>query len=260
MNQINSQLDGKPRIRILTLAILATCLALKAGAQTLVIPPGQQRSLTIPPGKACEMTYLGMTYLGMNPGSEAPFSIVSSGVSNGVADIEGKVVIAGPVALYFHTNYHFAVSYRFFPVGSIETMMIPEQRTNTISLPAGKSFHVLSLSEEATASIKFGLSDGTNSWQIDGSLPLYEGVEFVGPATLSFAWSPVFNRGATAAFLTYYLTEEYSTVPAFGAVQSPTGGYGFNIEKSFNLTNWFPVYLHSTSDDQKAFYRFRIDK
>ena len=256
MNQINLRLEVKPRTRILALVFLAASLALKVKAENLMIPRGQQRSLTIPEGKACEMTYFNVE----GPLLYPHLTVLLGGATNQVYWFQAgsKKVFAGPLTLLFNTNYQFFVSYRLFPLSTIHTMIVPLGQTNTISIPAGRNFHALGSSALTHLA---GVSDGTNSLYVSPGQTI-DGDEMSGPVTLSFqSYTNVTSYPvATAGVLTYYLTEEFATLPAFGAVQSPTGGYGFNIEKSLNLTNWFPVYLHSTSDDQKAFYRFRIDK
>jgi len=89
------------------------------------------------------------------------------------------------------------------------------------------------------------------------SVPVFGGEEFTGPLTVTI--QNVGHSGLTMAF-SYYLLEDFFVVPHSGLLQGPTGNFDITIEKSADLTNWFPAVIHPTSDDQQAFYRLKLSR
>src|SRR5262245_45006535 len=60
--------------------------------------------------------------------------------------------------------------------------------------------------------------------------------------------------------VSYYLIEDFLTLPELGFIPGPAGTFEIAVEKSIDLKNWFPVVMQGTSDDQKAFYRLRLSR
>lgn len=60
--------------------------------------------------------------------------------------------------------------------------------------------------------------------------------------------------------MSYTFAEDFVAFPELGYLQTPKGDFEIVVEKTTNLTNWFPVLSHNTTSDQRAYYRFRIAK
>ena len=60
--------------------------------------------------------------------------------------------------------------------------------------------------------------------------------------------------------MVYTFNEDFVAFPQLGYLQTPPGNFEIVVEKTTNLTNWFPVLSHNTTTDQRAYYRFRIAK
>jgi hypothetical protein len=103
--------------------------------------------------------------------------------------------------------------------------------------------------------LTFTLTQGTNNFSGSGGI-LYPGAEFTGPVEITLTdLNPPANE---ASVLSYYFTEDFLVTPNFGFLQGPTGAFEITVEKTVDLTNWYPVSVQNTSDDQKAFYRLRL--
>jgi len=63
-----------------------------------------------------------------------------------------------------------------------------------------------------------------------------------------------------AYIVNYYIIDEFLSTPANGYVETSPGSLTLAVEKSINLTNWFPVFINSTGDDQYAFYRLKLTR
>lgn len=92
--------------------------------------------------------------------------------------------------------------------------------------------------------------------------PVNPNTEFSGPLEieLTVPESRVLGDFEFAAVYSYYFTEDFLVAPEFGFLQGPSGAFEIAVEKSVDLTNWFPVMLQNTSNDQKAFYRLRLTR
>ena len=100
------------------------------------------------------------------------------------------------------------------------------------------------------------LAKGTNTFDATN---LRGNTEFSGPLEITLT---VRNSTADpiekAAVYSYYFTEDFLVVPDFGFLQGPTGAFEITVQRSADLTNWFPVMVQNTSNDQKAFYRLKL--
>lgn len=172
---------------------------------------------------------------------------------------------ANPVALagsceMILTN-QTVVHFRRLPTSSIQTIvLLPSASTNTatVSVPSGRTirvFHPLPVGLNGW----LRLSRGTNSFTFypAGSVAGDGTEEFSGPLDVTFL-GPL--GGTDCGIFSYALTEDAQIVPAGVALQSPTGQFHLEMERSTNLTNWSPAVIQSLVEDQKAFYRLRITK
>ena len=169
------------------------------------------------------------------------------------------VSLAGPCELVL-TNQTM-VQFQRLPTSSVQTLILPgsaSTNTATVSVPSGKTIRVFR-PLPLNMSLSLRLSRGTNSMPLDsGALLATLGTEeFTGPLDVTFL-GPL--TGADAGIFSYAITEDAQIAPAGVAIQSPTGQFHLEVERSTNLTNWSPAVIQSLVEDQKAFYRLRITK
>ena len=188
-------------------------------------------------------------------------SIITSTATNSVymgACNRGLTALAGPIELVVSNTV--AISYTIITNTAIQSAIIMPGTTNNIVIPNGKTLHFMS----------FGI-DGQGFLIGDAHLivgtaefPGYDilgGSEFDGPLTICFVWPATFSGQPNEAFtLPYYITDQAVVLPDQVALQSPTGNFEIQLQKSSDLANWFPSVELPASGDVKAFYRIRISK
>jgi hypothetical protein len=171
--------------------------------------------------------------------------------------------LVGPVELAVSNSV--VISYKVVTNTSIVCPLIKPGTTNTIVIPSGKSAHFFA----------FGL-DGFNPIIPDAEIikggvsaqgvDIYGEAEFDGPVTIRF-FNPDFDAifglppGAPpqkAYTLPYYLTDQAVVLPDQAVLQSPTGNFEIQMQKSYDLKDWFPSMMIPAVNDQKAYYRLRI--
>ncbi|MEN9572658.1 MAG: hypothetical protein RL514_513 [Verrucomicrobiota bacterium] len=177
-------------------------------------------------------------------------------------DPASPVALAGPCELILPSQA--AVHFQRLTTSSILTFVLPvslSTNTTTISVPSGKTIRVFRpLPLSLTTWLR--LSRGTNSFTFNaggpgGALAYFATEEFTGPLDVIFLGPSV---GTEAGIFSYAMTEDAQIAPAGVAIQSPTGQFHLEVERSTNLTNWSPAVIQSLVEDQKAFYRLRITK
>lgn len=178
-------------------------------------------------------------------------SLVVNGVTNSVgfdtSDLINNVqlyAIAGPSELMLATNVCF--SFKRLVHTTIQMLAVPANQTGSISVSSNKTirfFVPLSTSYSFQGVIQKGS-------QIAAGY-LSSGGEFTGPCTIQIPGPLV---------ICYYFTEDSLVLPQAKVIQGPTGSFEIAIEKSYDLTNWFPVVAHNSFSDQKAFFKLRIDR
>ncbi len=60
--------------------------------------------------------------------------------------------------------------------------------------------------------------------------------------------------------VSYYFAEDFVTMPDASLLRGPTGSFEVGVQKSFDLTNWYPVIIYRTAADEKAFYRLKLSR
>ena len=189
--------------------------------------------------------------------SSGPFQIIKDGTiyttfSGGVVAAElhqnNPVAVAGPAEFIF-TNSS-VVNFRRLPSTAIQSVFVTA--TNSLIIPAQRSVRffaplggvLVRPSRGQSVGPEFNISASSND-------------ELTGPLDVQIRT----NLGAGIASVVSYVTlEEAQILEQQGVVQGATGRFSIVVEKSLNLTNWFPSSLHETTDDQKAYYRLRITK
>ena len=181
----------------------------------------------------------------------APASLVINGVTNSVTfdpiDMTNNAqtyAIAGPSELILGTNVCF--SFKRLIDTTIQMLAVPVSQTGSISVPSNKTikfFIPLSTSYLFQGVIQKGSQTAAGYTT--------SGAEFTGPCTIQIPGPLV---------ICYYFTEDALVLPQAKVIQGPTGSFEIAIEKSYDLTNWFPVVAHNSVSDQKAFFKLRISR
>jgi hypothetical protein len=159
----------------------------------------------------------------------------------------GAYALAGPAELIFSNAV--VVSYYQLTNSAIRTQSIGNDPIG-IAIPTNKTMRLFGIPAPVNANFSRPGS-GFVSFTLEPNRP----AEFTGPGELAL------NSGVLppySKFISYFIAEEGITLPNQRAIAGPNGSYAIAVEKSFDLNTWFPVLLQTTSDDQKAFYRLRI--
>ena len=134
----------------------------------------------------------------------------------------------------------------------VHTVILRPGETNIVDVPAGKTLkHLNYVDNNETVGT---LRQGTNTFL---NFYVNQGYDLDGPCTLQLSRT---NTATTASAMSYTFAEDFVAFPELGYLQTPTGDFEIVVEKTTNLTNWFPVLSHNTTSDQRAYYRFRIAK
>jgi hypothetical protein len=197
-------------------------------------------------------------------GSEVPqlgASIITSTSTNSVYMGEckqGLTALAGPLELVVSNTV--AINYSLITNSIIQSAIILPGSTNNIVIPSGQTIHFMS----------FGI-DGGNPLIADAHLivganefpgyNIYGEAEFDGPLTIRFIFpASVYGQPNEAYTLPYYIADQAVVLPDQAALQSPTGNFEVQLQKSSDLANWYPSVVLPASGAVKAFYRIEISK
>src|SRR5205807_3884166 len=86
------------------------------------------------------------------------------------------------------------------------------------------------------------------------------GEELSGPAQVIIQASQVSDTPDQYGLLFSYYATDQAAAQDNGIVATPTGHFEVTVEKSTNLTNWYPAIIKSLSEDSSAFFRLKISK
>jgi len=171
---------------------------------------------------------------------------------------QGLTALAGPLELVVSNTV--AINYALVTNSTIQSAIILPGSTNNIVIPSGKTLHFMS----------FGI-DGGSQLIADAHLVvgatvfpgynIYGGAEFDGPLTIRFVYPAiVYGQPYLAYTLPYYIADQAVVLPDQSALQTPTGNFAVQLQKSSDLANWYPSVVLPTSSDVKSFYRIEILK
>jgi hypothetical protein len=240
-----------------TLACFVTlAVAAGANADTLLLPTGQGGQINVNTNEVAIISSYRQS-----PGP-APYytEVVQAGTTNtlylGSAGETSLAGFTGPIQLNFQSPAAHFVQYRQLSASVFQSLVLRYGVTNTISIPDGKTLRFFSLVPPPGHEMSLAI-DARQSTNIYQNLVLFPGMELSGPLDLTFR---VKFPDPGAAVYTYYITEAFLTLPGPRLLQGPTGGFQISVEKSADLSNWFPVILQSTTADQKAFFRLKLSQ
>jgi hypothetical protein len=238
--------------------ILAFLPLLVVRGETLITTNGEVFRFNVPTGQVALISYY---YASPQP-ENFPL-IIAKGQTNvlpfTVYDFtpQPKAALSGPLELVKTNSGNSIISYQFLSGSPIVSEVITSHSTNSINVPSGKTIKFL-----PPIGLESGISVSMQKGQktIGGDLRIEGGEEFAGPLTIDlFLTKPQIYTNKAAVF-SYFFTEDALVLPELKLLQGPTGNFQIGVDKSSDLTNWFPVIIHNTADEQKAFYRLRLTK
>ena len=199
----------------------------------------------------CQIVKDGVVYVVNPTAGQIPFSSELPSPSSPSA-------IGGPCELIF-TNGVLINFQRLATASITTTILAPLASTNktSVTVASGQTLRLFrGFPYRGLSSAPIAVARGTNSFGLEEA-SFFANDEFGGPLTLTF-FGPV--SGTFSYLFSYALTDSAQAVPQGVTLQSPTGAFQLEIEKSTNLTNWVPAIIQSLREDQKAYYRLRITK
>lgn len=254
-------------------SLALSLFVLRAAAEVFIAPSNAVAFLTVP---ANQTMLIASVKLGVfdesAPGGWLSLSglVVLNGVTNviqfansggtGSFTSGGPYALNGPCQIAFvsymdpTTPAPVVVSYDLLSNSLLHSLIIPPDSTNVVSVPAGKSIRFLNPTDPGISDPGLTFQNRTNT--VHG-LHINNGDEFAGPLTITIIHSGFINQ---AQLISYYFTDDFFVVPDTGYIRGPTGSFEIAVEKSADLSAWYPVVVHNTGSDQKAFYRLRIQK
>jgi len=232
----------KPRIAV---SLLIASVSTLAHGETFIGPTSATNRLLVPSNSAIIIT----ATLGDFTNST---QVVLDGflfMQSYFAPLENgnSYALAGPAELIFSNAV--VISYYQITNSAIRTQSIANDPIG-IAIASNKTMRLFGVPAPVSASFS-RLGNGSVSFTLEPSRP----AEFTGPGTLSLS-SGVFPP--SAKFISYFIAEDGFTLPDQRAIAGPTGSYAITVEKSFDLNTWSPAFLQNTSDENRAFYRLRI--
>ena len=187
---------------------------------------------------------------------------VRDGVTNQLRSFDAKPLepcaFAGPAEMLIVTPGMISFK-RLFNSG-IRTIFISPTTTNAIEIPSGKTARFFRATTPSGIN-PYELSFEKEGVVVDQAGGKWEpvitgGEEYQGPLKITIRN----DRETWSVSFSYYFIEDFLTVPELGFLQGPTGSFEITVEKSGDLTNWTPVIIQPTSNDQKAFYRLKLSR
>ena len=247
------------------IALLFVCLSvgLTVQSETFVGLTSATNRLVAGTNEALIISRLGLQssfqFQMVKDGSIYTTSALLAGPADYVLSAASPTALAGPCELVF-TNQAL-VHFQRIANAAIQTVVLRPAATSntaTISVPAGRQVRVFRpFPTNANGYGTLRLNRGTNTFTFSGGFAHFANEEFSGPIELTF-FGP--TSGTDSLVCSFVITEEAQLVPQGVAVQSPTGVFQLEVEKSTNLTSWMPAVIQTLREDQKAYYRLRITK
>jgi len=161
----------------------------------------------------------------------------------------GAYALAGPGELVFSNAV--LISYYRVTNSAIRTQVILNDPIG-ISIGTNQTMRLFGVSAPVNASFSRPGS-GFVGFTLEPNQP----AEFTGPGELALNSGVFFPY---AKFISYFIAEDGFAMPNQRFIAGPSGSYAISVEKTFDLNNWSPVLLQNTSDDNRAFYRLRIQR
>lgn len=244
--------------------ILSTCLLLtaQARAETFLGWPASSTPLTVASNEAIVISTISVPRYSTRAHCWGSINGQSFSCEIYCPSV-GEWALAGPATINFEAgNYTTApvVCFKRLSGSGIQSVYTPKEAvTNSISVPEGKVCRFF---------VPFGYSPSFTEAAISVPIMADFGTNSVGPVFLRGreeltglrSFSILSDTEGIGSVVSFYFTDEALQLPDGLAVQAPTGDYTVTVEKSLNLTNWFPSVIQSATSAEKAFYRLKISR
>jgi hypothetical protein len=252
------------KTKIVTAAYTCLLSALSAHADVLITSGNSISVLTVPTNQTLLISSLTLGAFSGDTDTATPAyaNVVQNGVTNTLWLAPwggGPYAITGACQISFISSFPqtnpgpVVVSYKLIQSPAIHSFFAGSGLTNTIAVPAGKTIRFFDKTQiDDSVNSAFTLQQGTNTLH---DVRIFAGNEFTGPLTITYS-----VNGQFAQLVSYYFTDDFFAVPDSGYLQGPSGSFEITVQKSVDLTNWYPAVVYPTSTDQKAFYRLKILK
>ena len=198
------------------------------------------------------------------------FGVTNNGTMNPFRTKNRAKYLVGPGTFTIGTippNWGCLFSYDILPKQGIATIAVTNSSdfsvTNFASfqIPAGKRMRILDGSFPVF--LRITATNGVSTLvrvsdivDIDpGTLP--DAFEISGPCTVSIA-RPSYNDYAPGYYLTYYFVSDVVQA-ASQSIVSPAGSLVV-VEKSTDLTNWYPAFFTTDQANPQSFFRLNISR
>jgi hypothetical protein len=128
---------------------------------------------------------------------------------------------------------------------TIQTIILPEDATNMISVPAGKTIQFFKPIGSLIATVTPSGSTNTYTLGWDYNCPT-----ITGPATISLT--------VGYAVVSFYFTDQVVQLPQQGFLNLPSPLLEVDVQKSYDLVSWTTTAAFLTDAEAGAFYRLKM--
>lgn len=234
--------------------VLLLSMAVFARAELFLGPSSSTNQLLI----ATNEMIVVSDQVGTLPDSPWPFTVflVANGATNtlpivGEFNIRGVGFhFVGPAELVL-TNVEVGFSFRRISAPYMKSVLLPPESSNTVVVPSGRTIRML-YGNKVVDYVSISRNGETGFLAVDRP---QTGGEYSGPLTVRLR-----NDRPYGVLIPYYFIEDAVVLPEQKLLMGPVGSFEILVEKSADLTNWIPVIAHTTSVDQKQFYRLRLTR
>ncbi len=239
------------------LLIFAALFQSMAHSEVSITGVGEVFSLNISTGQVAFVSYHST-----DAGPDYPL-LIANGKTNVFPLVFGNqsqplAVLVGPIQLLKTNLGNRIISYQILTGSQIRSEIVTSDSTNVISVPNGKTIKFLNPQPLPSVEISVNVTFQNGGREITSSI--YGGEEFTGPLSINIKYPmPQFNTNYVAIY-PYFFKEDSVVMPELKLIQGPTGAFQIGVDKSIDLLNWYPVIIHNTSEEQKAFYRLSISR
>ena len=237
--------------------LLSFLTAMLVRGEVLVSTNGEVFRLNVATGQVVAISY----YMdGAGPAS--PWLLIANGMTNELPFYldqkdQPKAVLPGPFELIKTNGGNRVISYQVLSGLPIFSEVVTSHSTNVLDVPSGKTIKFMPpIPRAGIQATRVSLQQGAKIVEAY----IAGGEEFTGPLKFKFSFFDPQTNTNRVEMYPYLFTENAVALPELKLLQGPSGNFQIGVDRSVDLTNWVPVIIHNTSDEQQAFYRLRLTK